>query len=149
MVLNSRGLGRAGRGETFTPLFLLFPEQVIQAPGTGAGGNQPQIEEAKDHGFFATVINGPEAAWRPTPEIGYGHFAAEEERGRAGEQPQENEGTPGNFQWSRESVQRSEAVIDPSSRKAPQLLGSMLEKQESDGHTQQTQQIWCPFGSGF
>ena len=119
MVLNSRGHRRAGQGEILARVFPLFPDCVIQAPGARAGGHQPQVEKAKDHRFFAAVVDGPETARRPTREIGHRHFAAQDKRRRAGEQPQKNEQPAGYFQRSREPMHRSKIEIDSSSRKAP------------------------------
>src|ERR1700757_774482 len=101
---------------------------MIQTPRPWPGGHQPQVYEAEDYGFLAAVVDGPKPARRPAPEIRDSHFAAQDKRCRAGEQPEENQRPAHDLQRTRESAHRSEIVIDPSARKAPNLFGSVLEK---------------------
>lgn len=39
--------------------------QIIEAPPTGTGSNQPQVDLAEQHSFFAAVLNREESSWRP------------------------------------------------------------------------------------
>src|SRR5579864_452481 len=88
--------------------------QIVQAPRTSTGSNQPKVDEAEDHGFFATVVDRPKTARRPTAEIGYRHFAAQDECRWPGEEAEDHQQPASNFQRSGQAVKCPEIVVHSS-----------------------------------
>src|SRR5512140_1738844 len=72
----------------------------VQAPRARAGNGEEQPGETEQGGVGAAVRQRPKALRRVKLEVRHGHLAAENERNRAREEPDEHQGTAKHLEQS-------------------------------------------------
>jgi len=76
--------------------------KTVQTPGSGSGRHPIKEADAVQDGYLSTVQQRPEVLRVVSPEIGDGHLATKDERGRPREEAHQNERPQNDFNPSGE-----------------------------------------------
>src|SRR5579872_3439382 len=102
-------------------------------PAAAPASTKPADEGGGDRPNTLLCVDKTGSSRRPRSEIRDSHLAAQNECGGAREQPDHDQRPSYDFQGSGESTQCAEVVVDPASRKAPELLRAMLKEEQPNG----------------